>query len=189
MSSSVLEKRLISVGPSTSWCTNCCDFSCSTVHMCFYTVCDHMYVSETLWLRLHPLYPWSLLNGFGLNLFVYLFVLCFCLSVCLIFLNSFLQVISYPGKAPEEFEGRVGFAHTMPNWNVSLIINNTKETDSGRYLCTAINAETAYTKEVILDVKGKTHTLTHTHRCRDGHPSLEINLVPHMCSNHLRSLS
>lgn len=62
-------------------------------------------------------------------------------------------VISYPGRTPAEFEGRVGFVHTMPNWNVSLYINNTKETDSGRYLCQVVTNEEPFGTEITLNVK------------------------------------
>nr|ACN91268.1 endothelial cell-specific adhesion molecule [Danio rerio]CAP71896.1 unnamed protein product [Danio rerio] len=34
-----------------------------------------------------------------------------------------------------QFAGRVGFFHNMPNTNLSLYINNTKVSDSGRYVC------------------------------------------------------
>ncbi|XP_034768743.2 endothelial cell-selective adhesion molecule-like [Acipenser ruthenus] len=43
------------------------------------------------------------------------------------------QIISYSGGQQSQGDPRVGFMHTMPSSNVSIYINNTKESDSGRY--------------------------------------------------------
>ncbi|XP_062309898.1 endothelial cell adhesion molecule a [Osmerus eperlanus] len=56
--------------------------------------------------------------------------------------NDSKLIISYTldslsfGESP--LQGRVGFTATMPSTNVSLYINNTKESDSGRYMCQVI---------------------------------------------------
>ncbi|KAL0182753.1 hypothetical protein M9458_022128, partial [Cirrhinus mrigala] len=51
-------------------------------------------------------------------------------------------VISYVGgslsHSNSQFAGRVGFIHDMPNTNLSLYINNTKASDSGKYMCQVI---------------------------------------------------
>lgn len=53
-----------------------------------------------------------------------------------------LQIISYTsgeiGIGSSEFRKRVGFAVSMPSTNLSIYINNTQESDSGRYLCSVI---------------------------------------------------
>ncbi|MCI4385724.1 hypothetical protein PGIGA_G00054010 [Pangasianodon gigas] len=52
------------------------------------------------------------------------------------------QIISYSsgefGIGSSEFRNRVGFAVSMPSTNLSIYINNTQESDSGRYLCNVI---------------------------------------------------
>nr|XP_046169528.1 endothelial cell-selective adhesion molecule-like isoform X2 [Oncorhynchus gorbuscha] len=56
--------------------------------------------------------------------------------------NDSKQVISYsngePGIGSPEFRKRVGFSLSMPSANLSIYINNTQESDSGRYLCNVI---------------------------------------------------
>ncbi|XP_029304713.1 endothelial cell adhesion molecule a isoform X2 [Cottoperca gobio] len=53
-----------------------------------------------------------------------------------------------------QLEGRVGFLSSMPSGNVSLYINNTRESDSGRYVCQVIIPDNAgLTAELSLDVK------------------------------------
>ncbi|KAK6295991.1 hypothetical protein J4Q44_G00337040 [Coregonus suidteri] len=56
--------------------------------------------------------------------------------------NDSKQVISYsngePGIGSHEFRKRVGFSLSMPSANLSIYINNTQESDSGRYLCNVI---------------------------------------------------
>ncbi|XP_028278102.1 endothelial cell adhesion molecule a [Parambassis ranga] len=53
-----------------------------------------------------------------------------------------------------QFKGRVGFLSNMPSWDVSLYINNTQESDSGRYLCQVIIPDNpGLTGELLLDVK------------------------------------
>ncbi|XP_040007196.1 endothelial cell adhesion molecule a isoform X2 [Xiphias gladius] len=53
-----------------------------------------------------------------------------------------------------QFKGRVGFTNKMPSRNVSLYINNTQESDSGRYLCQVIIPDNpGLTAELSLDVK------------------------------------
>lgn len=60
----------------------------------------------------------------------------------------------------EKFKGRVGFASTMPSRDVSLYINGTLESDSGRYACQVIRPGIdGLTGEINLDVKGKTTRL------------------------------
>ncbi|KAG9351513.1 hypothetical protein JZ751_022764 [Albula glossodonta] len=41
-------------------------------------------------------------------------------------------------QGSSQFTKRVGFTDSMPSTNVSIYINNTKESDSGRYLCQVI---------------------------------------------------
>uniref|UniRef100_A0A3B3XK24 Ig-like domain-containing protein n=1 Tax=Poecilia mexicana TaxID=48701 RepID=A0A3B3XK24_9TELE len=52
------------------------------------------------------------------------------------------QVISYTkgtiNEGSLQFRGRVGFLKNMPSSDVSLYINNTKESDTGRYVCQVI---------------------------------------------------
>ncbi|KAG7322122.1 hypothetical protein KOW79_014980 [Hemibagrus wyckioides] len=52
------------------------------------------------------------------------------------------QIISYSsgeiGIGSSEFRKRVGFAASMPSTNLSIYINDTQESDSGRYLCNVI---------------------------------------------------
>ncbi|XP_049598147.1 endothelial cell adhesion molecule a [Syngnathus scovelli] len=52
------------------------------------------------------------------------------------------------------FKGRVGFTSSMPSRDVSLFINNTRESDSGRYICQVIIPDKpGLTAELSLDVK------------------------------------
>uniref|UniRef100_A0A3Q1FB02 Endothelial cell adhesion molecule a n=1 Tax=Acanthochromis polyacanthus TaxID=80966 RepID=A0A3Q1FB02_9TELE len=59
--------------------------------------------------------------------------------------NPTQMIISYTkgsmSVVSSQFKGRVGFANNMPSSNVSLYINNTLESDSGRYLCQVIIPE------------------------------------------------
>ncbi|KAM9728497.1 LOW QUALITY PROTEIN: endothelial cell adhesion molecule a [Menidia menidia] len=53
-----------------------------------------------------------------------------------------------------QFQGRVGFLSKMPSTDVSLYVNNTRESDSGRYVCQVIYADKpGVTAELTLDVK------------------------------------
>ncbi|XP_057207192.1 endothelial cell-selective adhesion molecule isoform X1 [Triplophysa rosa] len=56
--------------------------------------------------------------------------------------NKTKQIISYSsgqiGIGSTDFRRRVGFATSMPSANLSIYINNTQESDSGRYLCNVI---------------------------------------------------
>ncbi|XP_061074255.1 endothelial cell-selective adhesion molecule [Conger conger] len=56
--------------------------------------------------------------------------------------NDSKQVISYTsgliGLGSPEFRKRVGFSLSMPSTNLSIFINSTQESDSGRYLCNVI---------------------------------------------------
>ncbi|KAK9962035.1 hypothetical protein ABG768_007420 [Culter alburnus] len=56
--------------------------------------------------------------------------------------NDSKQVISYSsgqiGIGSADFRKRVGFAMSMPSANLSIYINNTQESDSGRYICNVI---------------------------------------------------
>ncbi|XP_026856538.1 endothelial cell adhesion molecule a isoform X2 [Electrophorus electricus] len=64
-------------------------------------------------------------------------------------------VISYTGGSVnlgDRFNTRVRFAHTMPNRNVSIYINNTVEPDSGRYMCQVLPGVTETVKELTLNV-------------------------------------
>ena len=73
---------------------------------------------------------------------------------------SLVQIISYKDKVSiiggdSQFEGRVGFSSRMPSLDVSLYINNTQESDSGRYLCQVLTSDEGFAREISLDVKGK----------------------------------
>ncbi|KAK7120632.1 hypothetical protein R3I94_020577 [Phoxinus phoxinus] len=68
------------------------------------------------------------------------------------------MIISYVGgelsHSTSQFAGRVGFVRQMPDTNISLFINNTKASDSGKYICQVINpGGTGSTEELILNVK------------------------------------
>ncbi|XP_051971409.1 endothelial cell adhesion molecule a [Xyrauchen texanus] len=68
------------------------------------------------------------------------------------------MIISYVGgelsQVRSQFSGRVGFTHPMPNTNLSLFINNTKASDSGRYMCQVIiPGAPGLTGELTLNVK------------------------------------
>nr|XP_046181615.1 endothelial cell-selective adhesion molecule-like isoform X1 [Oncorhynchus gorbuscha] len=71
--------------------------------------------------------------------------------------NNSQLIISYTlgsiSLGSPQFEERVGFTATMPSANLSLYINNTKESDSGRYFCQVIiPGAQGLTGELILDV-------------------------------------
>lgn len=77
------------------------------------------------------------------------------LAVCFL-----VQIISYIKNSAsvdsDQFKGRIGFLEPMPSYDVSLYINNTQESDSGRYLCQIIiPGYGGITNELKLDVKGK----------------------------------
>lgn len=70
------------------------------------------------------------------------------------------QIISYTPDSisfgSPQFGERVGFTATMPSTNLSLYINNTQESDSGRYLCQVIiPGAMGLTGELSLNVNGK----------------------------------
>ncbi|XP_054482515.1 endothelial cell adhesion molecule a [Anoplopoma fimbria] len=72
--------------------------------------------------------------------------------------NSTQLVIAYTKDSTSmgspQFKGRVGFSSSMPSRDVSLYINNTQESDSGRYVCQVIIPNNpALTAELSLDVK------------------------------------
>ncbi|KAK0133278.1 Endothelial cell-selective adhesion molecule [Merluccius polli] len=56
--------------------------------------------------------------------------------------NESKQVINFSsgevGHGQNEFSWRVGFSVTMPSANLSIYINSTQESDSGRYFCSVI---------------------------------------------------
>ncbi|KAM6983699.1 endothelial cell adhesion molecule a [Tautogolabrus adspersus] len=67
-------------------------------------------------------------------------------------------VISYTkgsmSVGSSQFRGRVGFTASMPSRDVSLYINDTQESDSGRYLCQVIVPDNPFPPaELTLDVK------------------------------------
>lgn len=76
-----------------------------------------------------------------------------------------VQVISYTKDSivvGEKFKGRAGFLNAMPSPNVSLYVNNTQESDSGRYLCQVVSPNGTPNGELRLDVQGENkHTLLH----------------------------
>ncbi|XP_068601009.1 endothelial cell adhesion molecule a [Brachionichthys hirsutus] len=72
--------------------------------------------------------------------------------------NNTQLIISYTkgsmSLGSSQFRGRVGFTNSMPSHNVSLFINNTQESDSGRYLCQIIiPGNSGLTAELSLDVR------------------------------------
>ncbi|XP_034556845.1 endothelial cell-selective adhesion molecule isoform X2 [Notolabrus celidotus] len=56
--------------------------------------------------------------------------------------NESKQVINFSsgevGYSQNEFSKRVGFSVAMPSANISIYINNTEESDTGRYFCSVI---------------------------------------------------
>ncbi|KAG7483569.1 hypothetical protein MATL_G00039780 [Megalops atlanticus] len=59
-----------------------------------------------------------------------------------------------PSFGSPEFHGRVGFLNPMPSNNLTIFINNTQESDSGRYVCMVLIPNgRALTGEITLDVK------------------------------------
>ncbi|KAG8001906.1 Endothelial cell-selective adhesion molecule [Nibea albiflora] len=73
--------------------------------------------------------------------------------------NESKQVITFSsgevGHGQNDFTKRVGFSATMPSANLSIYINNTQESDSGRYICTVIiRGSAGITGDVRLNVKG-----------------------------------
>ncbi|XP_071351879.1 endothelial cell-selective adhesion molecule [Trachinotus anak] len=72
--------------------------------------------------------------------------------------NKSTQVINFSsgevGHGQHDYTKRVGFSVAMPSANLSIYINNTQESDSGRYICNVIiPGETGLTGEVHLNVK------------------------------------
>ncbi|XP_037322711.1 endothelial cell adhesion molecule a [Pungitius pungitius] len=72
--------------------------------------------------------------------------------------NSTQLVISYTkdstNMGSSKFKGRVGFLNGMPSPDVSLYLNNTQESDSGRYVCQVISpVNSGIIAEINLDVK------------------------------------
>ncbi|KAL6099200.1 esam [Pungitius sinensis] len=72
--------------------------------------------------------------------------------------NSTQLVISYTkdstNMGSSKFKDRVGFFFDMPSLDVSLYINNTQESDSGRYVCQVIRpVNSGVIAEINLDVK------------------------------------
>ncbi|XP_059401111.1 endothelial cell-selective adhesion molecule-like [Carassius carassius] len=68
------------------------------------------------------------------------------------------MVISYAdgsiSNSTSQFAGRVSFSHKMPNTNLSLYIDNTRASDSGKYMCQVIiPAGPGFTGELTLNVK------------------------------------
>ncbi|TSK16169.1 Endothelial cell-selective adhesion molecule [Bagarius yarrelli] len=64
-------------------------------------------------------------------------------------------IISYINKpvVGDQYKDRVGFVYPMPNNNLSIYINNTVESDSGRYMCQVVLPETPEApKELTLNV-------------------------------------
>lgn len=51
-----------------------------------------------------------------------------------------MQVLSYLGGVPKveetDLKPRVGFLYSIVSHNISILINNTREQDSGQYMCT-----------------------------------------------------
>lgn len=72
--------------------------------------------------------------------------------------NNTQLIISYTKDlmsfGPSQFEGRVRFERQMPSFDVSIVINNTQESDSGRYACQVIiPGGPAFTRELNVEVK------------------------------------
>ncbi|XP_058490865.1 endothelial cell-selective adhesion molecule isoform X1 [Solea solea] len=72
--------------------------------------------------------------------------------------NTTKQVINFSsgevGLGQDQFASRVGFSASMPSTNLSIYINNTHESDSGRYVCSVlIPRNPGLTGEIHLSVK------------------------------------
>ncbi|XP_056139692.1 endothelial cell-selective adhesion molecule [Lampris incognitus] len=94
--------------------------------------------------------------------------------------NESKQVINYSagevGHGQNEFTNRVGFSVAMPSANLSIYINNTQESDSGRYMCSVIIPGGAgILGEMSLNVKVCTMT---------GSPVLKGNVTLSCKSSH-----
>lgn len=99
-----------------------------------------------------------------------------------------LQIISYTkgltSVSSSQFESRVGFTSTMPSNNVSLYINNTKESDSGLYICQIIIPGKLHPPaELRLNVKG--NTLAAATRKRPGVTWHNLSVLSSSCSSSL----
>lgn len=83
----------------------------------------------------------------------------FLITCVFVLLVSSDQVISYNKGSTvygSQFKGRVGFVNQMPSQDVSLLINKTLESDSGRYACQVITSGTVpFVTEFSLNVKGE----------------------------------
>lgn len=82
---------------------------------------------------------------------------------------SVVQIISYSsgqiGIGSTDFRRRVGFATSMPSANLSIYINKTQESDSGRYLCNVIiPGAPGIWGELSLNVKGTFANIVKTFR-------------------------
>ncbi|KAL7831700.1 hypothetical protein AOLI_G00292480 [Acnodon oligacanthus] len=96
------------------------------------------------------------------------------------------QIISYTsgqiGMGSPEFRKRVGFAMSMPSSNLSIYINNTQESDSGRYLCNVIiPGAPGLSGELTLNVKVPPSTPVCS---MTGDPVLRGNVTLSCKSNH-----
>lgn len=92
----------------------------------------------------------------------------FCSPFHVVGLCCAVQIITYAkdftNVGTSQFLGRVGFSSSMPSRDVSLYINNTQESDSGRYLCQIIFPNNpGLTAELSLDVKGENQILLRKH--------------------------
>ncbi|XP_044227192.1 endothelial cell adhesion molecule a [Thunnus albacares] len=72
--------------------------------------------------------------------------------------NNSQMIITYTKDSSpmgnSQFKDRIGFINKMPSKDVSVYINNTQETDSGRYVCQIIIPnESGYSGQLSLDVK------------------------------------
>lgn len=64
------------------------------------------------------------------------------------------------GYGQNGFVKRVGFSVDMPSANLSIYINNTQESDSGRYVCHVIvPGGRGISGQLSLNVKGNSHSI------------------------------
>ncbi|XP_071392443.1 endothelial cell-selective adhesion molecule [Centroberyx affinis] len=94
--------------------------------------------------------------------------------------NESKQVINFSsgevGHGQNEFAKRVGFSVAMPSANLSIYINNTQESDSGRFICNVIiPGDNGIYGEMRLNVKVCTMT---------GSPVLKGNVTLSCQSSH-----
>lgn len=62
-----------------------------------------------------------------------------------------MQILAYLGgvvkQAETDLRPRMGFLYPMPNHNISIFINSTREQDSGQYMCSVNVVDDSFTSD------------------------------------------